>query len=68
MAQSIGHILLFFFVLKSTILSNLHCKEAELVPAVSQNSEAILKATFITPESVASAQKPSKHKTLFENC
>lgn len=67
MAQSIGHIL-HFFVLKSTILSNLHCKEAELAPAVSQNLEAILKDTFITPESVASAQKPSKNKALFKNC
>lgn len=53
-----------FFVLKSTILSNLHCKEAELFPAVSQNLEAILKDVFITPESVPSAQKLSKHDTF----
>lgn len=53
-----------FFVLKSTILSNLHCKEAELVPAVSQNLEAILKCVFITPKSVPSAQKPFKYDTL----
>lgn len=55
-----------FFVLKSTILSNLHCKEAELFPAVSQNLEAILKDVFITPESVPSAQKPSKHDTFWK--
>lgn len=67
MAQSIGHIL-HFFVLKSTILSNLHCKESELVPAAPQLLEAILNYTFITPESAASAQKLSKHWTLFENC
>lgn len=56
-----------FFVLKSTILSNPHCKEAELVPAVSQNLEAILKDVFITPESVPSAQKPSKHDTFWKS-
>lgn len=53
-----------FFVFKSTILSNLHCKEAELVPAVSQNLEAILKDVVITPESVPGAQNPSKHDTF----
>lgn len=55
-----------FFILKSTILSNLHCEEAELVPAVSQNLETILKCVFITPKSVPSAQKPSKHDTFWK--
>lgn len=55
-----------FFVLKSTILSNLNRKEAELVPAVSQNLEAVLKCVFITPESVPSAQKPSKCDTFWK--
>jgi len=54
------------FVLKSTVLSSHYCKEVEFVPAVSQNLETLLKDTLITPESVTSAQKPSKHKTLFK--